>query len=134
MPTLKIHYFALHSRAVVDPCTVIPLLGERAVRARWQLAGVARYDEAFMIVGHEAAERLEHLARSSDRISGTLLLDLLSRVAQVIWGEFTAHENGQDTPWVIVRAIDSSWCEVETDDIGVLDRVRETFVDVRMDP
>ncbi|WP_129219386.1 hypothetical protein [Lichenibacterium ramalinae] len=49
-------------------------------------------------------------------------------------GEFTAHENGQDTSWVTVRAIDSSWCEVETDDIGVLDRVRETFVDVRMDP
>lgn len=134
MPTLKIHDFRSHSRAVVDPCTVVPLLGERAVRAGWQLAGVARYHEALMIVGDEAAERLEHLARSSDRISGTLLLDLLSRVAQVIWGEFTAHQNGQDTPWVIVRAIDSSWCEVETDDIGVLDRVRETFVDVRMDP
>jgi hypothetical protein len=87
-----------------------------------------------MIVGDEAAERLEHLARSPDRISGTLLRDLLSRAAQVIWGEFAAYEDDRDTPWVIVRAIDSSWCEVETDDIAVLDRIRETFVDVRMDP
>ena len=86
-----------------------------------------------MIVGDEAAARLDHLARSSDRISGTLLRDLLSQVAQVIWGEFTAHEDGRDTPWVIVRAIDSSWCEVETDDAVVLNRVCETFVDVRVD-
>jgi hypothetical protein len=134
MPTLQSHDVVPHSRAVVDPCTVIPLLGERAVRARWQLAGVARYGEALVIVGDEAAKRLEHLARSSDRISGTLLRDLLGRVAQVVWGEFTAHENRRNTPWVIVRAVDSSWCEVETGDAGVLDRVRETFVNVRMEP
>ena len=134
MSTLQIHDLVPDSSTVVDPCTVIPLLGKRGVRSRWQIAGVARYDEALMIVGDEACERLEHLARSSDRISGTLLRDLLSRVAQVIWGEFTAHEAGRDTPWVIVRAIDSSWCEVETDDAGVLDRVRKTFVDVRIGP
>ncbi|GJD32522.1 hypothetical protein PMNALOAF_3798 [Methylobacterium adhaesivum] len=134
MPTLQIHDLVPHSRAVVDPCTVIPLLGERAVRATWQLTGVARYDEALMIAGDDAAERLECLARSSDRIPGALLTDLLSQVAQVIWGEFIAHEAGRDTPWVIIRAIDSSWCEVETDDAGVLDRVRKTFTNVRMDP
>ena len=134
MPTLQIHDLVPHSRAVVDPCIVIPLLGKRGVRASWQIAGVARYDEPLIIVVDEAEKRLEHLARSSDRISGMLLCDLLSRVAQVIWGEFIAHEAGRDTPWVIVRAIDSSWCEVETDDAGVLDRVREAFVDVRIGP
>ena len=134
MPTLQIHDIRPHSHAVVDPCTIIPLLGERAVHARWQLAGVARYGEAPMIVGNEAAERLEHLARSPERISGTLLRDLLSRVAQVIWGEFAAYEEGRDTPWLIVRAIDSSWCEVETADAAALDLVRKTFVDVRIGP
>ena len=37
-----------------------------------------------------------------------------------------------ETGQVIVRAIDSSWCEVETDDEDVLDRVRRTFADVRV--
>ncbi len=134
MPTLQIHDLVPNIRAVVDPCIVIPLLGERAVRARWQLAGVARYCEAPMIVGDEAAERLAHLARSPERISGTLLRDLLCRVAQVIWGEFAAYEEGRDTPWLIVRAIDSQWCEVETADAAVLDRIRKTFVDVRIGP
>ena len=134
MPTLQIHDFVPYSGAVVGPCTLIPLLGDRAVRARWQIAGVARFDEPLMIVGDEAAERLEYLARASDRIAGALLRELLSQVAQVIWGEFTAHEADRDTPWVMVRAIDSSWCEIETDDVGILDRVRGSFVDVRMDP
>lgn len=134
MPTLQIHDLEPQHAAVVDPRLVLPMLGERAIRASWQVAGVTRYAEALMIVGDEAAERLENLARSSDRISGALLRDLLSQVAQVIWGEFTAHDAGRDTPWVILRAIDSSWCEIETDDADVLDRVRETFADVRMDP
>jgi hypothetical protein len=134
MPTLQIHDFEPRHAAVVDPRVVLPLLGERAILASWQIAGVARHDEALMIVGDEAAERLENLARSSDRISGTLLRDLFERITQVIWGEFTAYEAHQDRPWVIVRAIDSSWCEIETDDVGVLDRVRETFADVRMGP
>lgn len=32
---------------------------------------------------------------------------------------------------MILRAIDSTWCEVETDDESVLDQVRRTFADVR---
>ena len=110
------------------------MLGERAIRAVWQVAGVAHYGEAAMIVGDEPADRLEALAQSQSQVSGILLRNFLSQVTQVIWGEFTAHEAGQDMPWVIVRAIDSSWCEVETDDVDVLDRVRETFVDVRIAP
>ncbi len=98
MPTIQIHDLVPHSRAVVDPRLVLPMLGERAIRASWQVAGVARYDEALMIVGDEAAGRLENLAQSSDRISGALLHDLLSQVAQVIWGEFTAHEANRETP------------------------------------
>jgi hypothetical protein len=35
-------------------------------------------------------------------------------------------------PGTTVRAIDSSWCEVETDDEDVLDHVRRTFADVRV--
>lgn len=132
MPILQIHDLVPRSRAAVDPRLVLPMLGERAIRALWQVAGVARYDEALMIVGDEAAERVENLARSSDLISGALLRDLFSQVAQIIWGEFTAREAGRETPWVIMRAIDSSWCEVETEDAGVLDRIRANFADVRM--
>ena len=109
------------------------MLGKRAVRASWQVAGVARYDEAVMIVGDDAADRLEVLSRSQSRVSGALLRKLVEACTQIIWGEFTAFEAGSQTPWVIVRAIDSSWCEIETDDEDVQARVRRTFADVRID-
>lgn len=131
MQTLQIHDCLPSERILVDPRVVITILGERAIRASWQVAGVDRYHEAVMIVGDGAAEHLEALSRSQSRISGALLSELVHRVSQIIWGELTAYEEGEDAPWVIVRAIDSSWCEVETDDEEVLDCVHRTFTDVR---
>ncbi|MCJ2033424.1 hypothetical protein [Methylobacterium sp. J-068] len=133
MPILQIHDILPTERCVVDPRAVLTMLGERAIRASWQIAGVARYDEPLFVTG-EAEAHLEVLSQAQERIAGSLLSEFADQVTQVIWGEFIAYENGQDAPWVIVRAIDSSWCEVETDDGDVLARVRETFVDVRMVP
>lgn len=132
MQTLRIYDFRTSERIVVDPRVVLTILGERAIRASWQVAGVARYDEPLFIVGDEAADRLEALSQSHSRVSGALLSELIHQVAQVIWGEFTGFKEGVLTPWVILRAIDSSFCEVETDDEQVLDSVRETFSDVRL--
>ena len=131
METLQIHDLLPSKFIVVDPRVVIEMLGDRAIRSSWQVAGVARFDQAVMIVGDEAADRLEVLSHSQSRVSGTLLSELVHKVAQIIWGEFRAYEEGEAAPWVIVRAIDSSWCEVETDDEDVLDKVRRTFKDVR---
>jgi hypothetical protein len=126
MQTLQIHDLRPSNRIVVDPRVVLTMLGERAARASWRVAGVARYDEAFMVTGDEAADRLEALSQSQSRVSGALLSQLVHQVVQIIWGEFTAYEE-----LVIIRATDSSWCEVETDDEEVLSCVRRTFVDVR---
>ncbi|TXM66564.1 hypothetical protein FV218_20260 [Methylobacterium sp. WL69] len=131
MQTLQIHDLLPSKNIVVDPRAVLTMLGERAIRASWEIAGVARYDETIMIVGNEAAERLKVLSGSQSRVSGTLLTELVHQTVQIIWGEFTAYEEGEDAPWVIVRAIDSSWCEVETGDESVLDQVRRIFADVR---
>jgi hypothetical protein len=134
MQTLQIHDFLTSRRMVVDPRVVLTMLGKRAILASWQVARVARYNEACMITGDEAADRLEALSESQSRISGALLIQLVHEVVQIIWGEFRAYEEGEDEPWVVVRAIDSSWCEVETDDEEVLNCVRRTFVDVRTAP
>ena len=131
MPTLQIHDLEPQHTAVVDPRLVLPMLGERAIRASWQVAGVARFNEALFATG-EGATHLEALCRSLKRVSGVVLSQIFGQVEQVIWGEFSAYD-GEGTPWVILRAIDSSWCEVETDDVGILVRIRENFTDVRTD-
>jgi hypothetical protein len=133
MPTLQIHDLEPQRVAVVDPRLVLPMLGERATRASWQVAGVARFNEPLFATG-AGATHLEALSQSLKRVLGVLLSQIFGQVEQVIWGEFAAYDDGEGTPWVILRAIDSSWCEVETDDVSILDRVRKTFADVRMDP
>lgn len=131
MPVLQIHDLLLSKHIVVDPRVVLTMLGERASRASWLVAGVARYDEAIMIVGDEAADRLEALSQSQTLVPGALLSELVHQTTQIIWGEFRAYEEGRTAPWVIIRAIDSSWCDVETHDEDVLDLVRGSFTDVR---
>jgi hypothetical protein len=131
MPILQIHDILPSEHAVVDPRVVLTMLGERASGASWQVAPVTRYGEAVMIIGDEAADRLEALSHSQSLVSGTLLSDLVHQTGQIIWGEFRAYEEGATAPWVIIRAIDSTWCEVETHDEHVLDLVRRSFMDVR---
>jgi hypothetical protein len=131
MPVLQIHDILPSEHIVVDPRVVLTMLGERASRASWQVAGVARHDEAVMIVGDEAADRLEALSHSQSFVSGTLLCELVHQTVQIIWGEFRAYEEGGTAPWLLVRAIDSTWCEIGTQDKDVLDLVRRSFTDVR---
>ena len=77
MQTLRIYDFRTSERIVVDPRVVLTILGERAIRASWQVAGVARYDEPLFIVGDEAADRLEALSQLQSRVSGALLSELI---------------------------------------------------------
>lgn len=112
---------------------MLTILGERALRASWQVAGVPRYNETIFGTGDEAGGRLEALAQSQTHVPGTLLSKLVHQTTPVIWGAFAAYEMGKDAPWIIVRAIDSSWCEVETDDEEVLDLVSRNVADVRVD-
>jgi hypothetical protein len=131
MQTLQIHDSQPSGFAVVDPRSVLKLLGERALQAFWRVAGVARYDEDVMIVGDEAADRLEALSHSQSLVPGTVLVELVNQTGQVIWGEFRAYLRDETEPWMIVRAIDGSWCEIETQDEQVLELVRQSFTDVR---
>jgi len=67
-------------------------------------------------------------------LSGHDLMAATDRVLQVIDGEFDAFDDDQNKPWVIVRAIDSSFWEVESSDANVLAAVRGCFHRVEENP
>jgi hypothetical protein len=67
------------------------------------------------------------------RIVGAELLSSLPNLLQVIDGEFRAFEAGRE-PWVIVRAFDSSWWEVESEDGVALSAIRERFQNIDEQP
>src|SRR3954452_17690592 len=91
------------------------------------VSGVAAYDEALDATGEQAGQ-LEKLVVSGKRIHGGELRDLADGVQQVIWGEFHAYEDpSADTPAISVRAIDSSFYKVATNDPRVLESLRAAF-------
>ncbi len=109
---------------------ILAALGAQAIECSWMVSGVAAYDAAFDATGGQAGP-LEELATSAGG-SRRSAARPRQRTQQVIWGEFQAYTDASATvPVLIVRAIDSSFYEVATNDSYVLRNLRATFRDVR---
>lgn len=99
---------------------ILELLGPDVLRSRWEVNGI----EA---LGGEAAKSLHVASDQGKQLDGNQLVDIASRVDQIIDGEFLAFLPGEQEPWIVVRAIDSSAYEVSTDSLGILSRIRLQF-------
>jgi len=76
--------------------------------------------------------RLEALAEASAQIDGDELLSIADATVQVIWGDFVGvlpdHPHRE---WLTIRAVDSSYFEVETEDAASIALIKSRFRDVR---
>jgi hypothetical protein len=103
-----------------DLIDILRLLGSHGVNAEWEIAGVE-------CVGAAAADELHRLGEARGRVPGGTLLKLAAEVTQVIDGVFAGYRSGETHPWVVIRAVDSSAYDVESDDEAVLARIRQDF-------
>lgn len=99
---------------------ILELLGEKGLVSQWEVRAVE-------VASGVAATRLERLADEESVVDGNELLSLARAVNQVVDGEFKGTLPGEAKPWVIVRAVDSSAYDVETDDKRLLDGIRRRF-------
>lgn len=132
MTTLAIHDVSGGVLAVTL-ADLFALLGPRTRMSSWIAAPVrspsAPYDW-FEVIGDSAGE-LDARAQSGAPIAGEQLLALARSTRQIIWGAFAAYEDRAASPWLTIRFIDSSWCEIETDNAKALDGIRARYSDVR---
>lgn len=105
-----------------DLADVLNALGPRVARSTWAIEGLnyVSHDETDIPVLHGG---------DGARVLGTELLSSLPNLLQVIDGEFRAFEAGGE-PWVILRAVDSSWWEVVSEDRAALSAIRDQFRNV----
>lgn len=101
-----------------DLIDLLNIVGERVKESRWKVFNV----EA---VGKDADE-LHKISDDELVIDGSTLLKIASELMQVIEGVFEGFFHSSD-PWIIIRAIDSSEFEVETNSTSVLSALREHF-------
>jgi hypothetical protein len=91
-------------------------------------------DSVWTCSGVEAfGRRAEELHRcSEDKVSldSSTLREIAAGLYQVVDGLFQAYHRDESSPWLIIRAVDSSAYDVETDDERVLSAIRERFENV----
>jgi len=133
MATLRI--YDLKERVLaLDLRDLLQLLAPRSLEANWIVSTVKSSQpghEWFEATG-EGGEQLEGLAQDNAWLSGSDLAALAKNTRQVIWGEFVGSAPTQsDKIWVIIRAVDSTFYEIDTDDEAVLSKISSTYKDVR---
>lgn len=119
----------------VDLDRILNLLSPRSTKARWTVSAVraVHTEQEWFDATGDGGEALDALANKGLPLSGHELSEIAQRTVQVIWGEFTAAlPDALHTPWITVRAIDSSFYEIITSDESVLKIVLSTFKDVRL--
>jgi|GEM_PF-4986275 len=92
----------------------------------WQICGVAEYGCQFEVVG-KAAPDFERLKRDKTKLDTEKLRALCKREHQLIWAELCGHQQSETIPSVVIRAIDSSWFDVSTDNEAVIDNLKIAF-------
>jgi hypothetical protein len=127
MTTLKIHDADPNGHLAFGLKDILALLRPSSDSAEWEIDHTG---EEFWATGEDVRE-IEALVGSGKRVSGEALRSLVNGLHQVIWGEFRAFDGSATSPWVIVRAIDSSFFEIETDDDVVVNLVRRHFDNVQ---
>ena len=103
----------------IDLYDILDLLREETLRLDWRCKNV----EA---LGPKADE-LYRACEQRNMISGRDLLAICDGINQTIDGLFEAFEKGQESPVLIVRAVDGSAFDVESERKSLLDKVRRAF-------
>ena len=99
---------------------LLELVGPRARQSTWRL-------ESIECLGGPLADVLHDASDAGHVLSGDELARLAAGVVQVIDGEFRAFLAGAAEPWLVIRAVDSSAFDVETDDGAVLAAIATRF-------
>lgn len=120
MTTLKIHDGDPNGHLAFGLKEILALIRPSSDGAEWEIDHAS---EEFWATG-EDVRGIEALVGSGKRVSGEALLSLVDGLHQVIWGEFRAFDGSDTRPWVTVRAIDSSYFDIETNDDMIVNLVR----------
>jgi hypothetical protein len=99
---------------------------QRAIRVAWNLDPGPRLRGVEAMPG-EAAAALEAISDSTNSVDGPTFVALAQRTTQIVGGEFRAYDEGNEEPWIVVRAVDSSPYDLESNDRELLERIRRSF-------
>ncbi len=125
MFSISIHDLS-NGALAVNLIDIVTLDEAKILRSKWKCSRV----EA---LGAQADE-MEKAALTGEFLTGDAFLKLAHGVYQVIDGDFIGALPEATTPWIVIRAIDSSYFVLLTDDPNFYDAINVRFSDVREAP
>jgi hypothetical protein len=105
---------------------IFSAIGKAVISSSWRCHDVE-------CVG-ENADRLYELSEKGKSVSGLELSEIVGGIFQTFDGRFEAFRDGQEEPWLVVSAVDSSWFEVCSLDASILEKIRSRFREVSQIP
>lgn len=105
-----------------DLIDILKVIGEKGRELNWKISNLDCLGET--------SELLHKLSDQGKQISGSEFFQLFLQVYQTIEGEFVGFENNSTNDLIIIRAIDGSEFDVETNDSEILKNIRNNFVKV----
>ena len=106
----------------LDLIDILNILGPRADNTFWLVEGAESTGPLSGV--------LHRLSDLGTKVTTARLREIASDVIQVIDGVFTGYSVEKSEPWIIIRAVDSSAYDVETDDNDILSKVQGSFNEV----
>jgi hypothetical protein len=97
-------------------------VGDRLSQTEWEVDHVQSSGESA-----EDLEQLEALETLGHRVTGDRLMQIATRLYQVVWGNFRGFRPDQTKPWIIISAFDSSWFDVVSDDDSLIEQLKKQF-------
>ncbi len=108
---------------LIAPTAVLDALGAFYTECDW----IIRHTEfEYFYATDVGGERLEALAETDTRVSGSELRAILRQTLQIIWGRFTAVTDAPERQ-TIVDVLDGSLYEIHTNDETVLESLTRHF-------
>jgi hypothetical protein len=74
-----------------------------------------------------SAEALHEAADTGARLTDQRLRQIAAGIMQTIDGELRAYRSGARSPWLVIRAVDSSSFDVISDDPALIETLRARF-------
>jgi hypothetical protein len=99
---------------------ILAVIGEPVRKSRWRC-----YDLWFTA---KRNEKFSEFRESRLKLTGDELMQFAFEIHQTIDGRFEATgEGAAKKPWLVIKAVDSSWFEVWTSKPKIIEKLKERF-------
>lgn len=106
-----------------DLKNILQVIGEDGKHFTWKISNIECLGKS--------AETLHLISDEGKEISGEEFYETVSDIYQVLDGTFEAYKPNENYCWLLIRSIRGDEFDIETEDKEVLERIRNSFQDVR---